>query len=343
MGVWLVVLLWKCQSRLLWRVLPVSCVVSAVGATLLYLAEFWCLWWHPLLVLEWFVFVSSGALMHCVALWVALGACVSTVCCVVALSVVRQALVMAVSESFPLALGSECVRHSLCGRVVVVTTGKSLCDLVVPLRLLFSLTGVAGGSEWLSGCRGVPGGTRSGHGVGGGRVNVGNAMPRLVAFWGLEAKSLGRFPPFSLSLLSPFPLFAEVERYPPSSFSGVERGGAGGGSAHRDIREGVTPVRRDLIAVRLAAAIRVVSRPSSLSRQGSCRDEPAHRDAVLVAVALLVVIPSRRPSRSRQHLVSLGCFRGRGWRVGVCSRAGVPLGPSGGNAAGWLAAFSDRR
>ncbi|MQM17278.1 hypothetical protein Taro_050247 [Colocasia esculenta] len=37
------------------------------------------------------------------------------------------------------------------------------------------------------------------------------------------------------------------------------------------------------------------------------------------------------------------CFRGRGWHVGVCPRAGVPLGPSGGNAAGWLAVFSDRK
>ncbi|MQM16524.1 hypothetical protein Taro_049482 [Colocasia esculenta] len=179
MGVWLVVLLWKCQSRsvvspcvwkrlictvetfvakvvvtyspvsccagflspnwticalealvavgcvalptcggrsgalcLLWRVLPVSHAVSVVGATVLHLAEFWCLWWHPLLVLECFVFVSYGALVHCVALWVAPGACVSTVCCVVALSVVRQALVVVVvvSESFPLALGSKCVQ-----------------------------------------------------------------------------------------------------------------------------------------------------------------------------------------------------------------------------------------
>ncbi|MQL84807.1 hypothetical protein Taro_017308 [Colocasia esculenta] len=37
---------------LLWRVLPVSRVVLAVGATVLHSAEFWCLWWHPLLVLE---------------------------------------------------------------------------------------------------------------------------------------------------------------------------------------------------------------------------------------------------------------------------------------------------
>ncbi|MQL81799.1 hypothetical protein Taro_014250 [Colocasia esculenta] len=33
-----------------------------------------------LLVLKWFVFMSSGALVRCVALWVAPGACVSTVC-----------------------------------------------------------------------------------------------------------------------------------------------------------------------------------------------------------------------------------------------------------------------
>ncbi|MQL68885.1 hypothetical protein Taro_001161 [Colocasia esculenta] len=46
-------------------VLPVSRVVSAVGATALHLVEFWCLWLHPLLVLEWLVFRavwSPGAL-----------------------------------------------------------------------------------------------------------------------------------------------------------------------------------------------------------------------------------------------------------------------------------------
>ncbi|MQM17564.1 hypothetical protein Taro_050536 [Colocasia esculenta] len=37
---------------LLWRVLPVSRVVSVIATTVLHLAEFWCLWWHPLLMLE---------------------------------------------------------------------------------------------------------------------------------------------------------------------------------------------------------------------------------------------------------------------------------------------------
>ncbi|MQL70631.1 hypothetical protein Taro_002937 [Colocasia esculenta] len=63
----------------------------------------------------------------------------------------------------------------------------------------------------------------------------------------------------------------------------------------------------------------------------------------LVAVALSVALLSRRPRRARQHLVCLGCFSGRGWRVGAFPRAGVPLGPSCGNVTGWLAAFSDRR
>ncbi|MQL70575.1 hypothetical protein Taro_002912 [Colocasia esculenta] len=52
---------------------------------------------------------------------------------------------------------------------------------------------------------------------------------------------------------------------------------------------------------------------------------------------------SQRARRVRQHLACLGCFHGRGWRVGVCPRVGLPLGPSGGNAAGCLPAFSDRR
>ncbi|MQM18042.1 hypothetical protein Taro_051026 [Colocasia esculenta] len=79
--------LWAVFRGLLWRVLPVSRVVSAVGATVLHLVEFWCLWWHPLLVLGWFVFLPSRALVHCVTLWVAPGVCyrmvVAAVCCTV--------------------------------------------------------------------------------------------------------------------------------------------------------------------------------------------------------------------------------------------------------------------
>ncbi|MQL70725.1 hypothetical protein Taro_003044 [Colocasia esculenta] len=40
---------------LLWRVLPVSHVVSAIGATVLHHAWFWYLWWHHVLMPEWFV------------------------------------------------------------------------------------------------------------------------------------------------------------------------------------------------------------------------------------------------------------------------------------------------
>ncbi|MQL91812.1 hypothetical protein Taro_024423 [Colocasia esculenta] len=77
--------------------------------------------------------------------------------------------------------------------------------------------------------------------------------------------------------------------------------------------------------------IRVMSRPGSLSRQGSYRDLLPHRDLALVAVALPVALPSRRLRRAREHLVCLGCFRGRSWHVDVCPKAGLPLGPSGGN------------
>ncbi|MQL68904.1 hypothetical protein Taro_001171 [Colocasia esculenta] len=68
----------SCALEALVAIGHVALPTNGVGATVLHLAEFWCLWWHPLLVLEWFVFVPSGALVHCVALWVALGACVST-------------------------------------------------------------------------------------------------------------------------------------------------------------------------------------------------------------------------------------------------------------------------
>ncbi|MQL94420.1 hypothetical protein Taro_027080 [Colocasia esculenta] len=51
-----------------------------IVVVLLKLLDFY---WHPLLVLEWFVFLPSRALVHCVALWVAPGACVSTVGCAI--------------------------------------------------------------------------------------------------------------------------------------------------------------------------------------------------------------------------------------------------------------------
>ncbi|MQL80438.1 hypothetical protein Taro_012873 [Colocasia esculenta] len=197
MGVWLVVLLWKCHSRLLWRVLLVIRVVSAVGATVLHLAKFWCLWWHHVLVPEWFVFVLSGTLVHCVALWVAPGVefsasgtlragralwlyryrCgVAALPCLVAdvlsclalpTSDVFLGFVSARLRGFRLAVSvvlvglvrvapeelstSVCVLCAIvvrpvscrmsglalpCGRVMVVTTGKSRCDLVVPWHLL---------------------------------------------------------------------------------------------------------------------------------------------------------------------------------------------------------------
>ncbi|MQL94292.1 hypothetical protein Taro_026948, partial [Colocasia esculenta] len=53
----------------------------------------------------------------------------------------------------------------------------------------------------------------------------------------------------------------------------------------------------------------LLSRPASPSQQG------------LVAVGLTVAMVSRWLRRVRQDLVCLGCFRGHGWRVGVCPRA----------------------
>ncbi|MQL90316.1 hypothetical protein Taro_022906 [Colocasia esculenta] len=70
-------------SGLLWRVLPVSRVISVIGATVLHLAKFGACGGTLCSCSSGLIFMSSGALVHCVALWVALGACVSTVCCVV--------------------------------------------------------------------------------------------------------------------------------------------------------------------------------------------------------------------------------------------------------------------
>ncbi|MQL97230.1 hypothetical protein Taro_029912 [Colocasia esculenta] len=54
--------------------------------------------------------------------------------------------------------------------------------------------------------------------------------PTPSHFGGPEAKSLGRFPPFRLSLLSPFPPFSEVERSPSHPSPALELGGAAGDS-----------------------------------------------------------------------------------------------------------------
>ncbi|MQM02877.1 hypothetical protein Taro_035648 [Colocasia esculenta] len=61
-----------------------------------------------------------------------------------------------------------------------------------------------------------------------------------------------------------------------------------------------------------------------------CRDALPHRDKVAVAVPFLIAMVSRWPRRSRQYLCCLGCFHGSSWVVGMFPRAGLPLGPSGG-------------
>ncbi|MQM20103.1 hypothetical protein Taro_053118, partial [Colocasia esculenta] len=53
----------------------------------------------------------------------------------------------------------------------------------------------------------------------------------------------------------------------------------------------------------------------------SIRAALSRHDLGLVAVALTVAMISRRLMRVRQDLVCLGCFRGHGWRVGMCPRA----------------------
>ncbi|MQM22415.1 hypothetical protein Taro_055467 [Colocasia esculenta] len=69
-----------------------------------------------------------------------------------------------------------------------------------------------------------------------------------------------------------------------------------------------------------------LSRLVFLSRQDCCHDALSRCDLGLVAVALTVAMISRWLRRARQDLVCLGCFRGHGWHVGVCPRAGCALG-----------------
>ncbi|MQL81239.1 hypothetical protein Taro_013687, partial [Colocasia esculenta] len=84
-----------------------------------------------------------------------------------------------------------------------------------------------------------------------------------------------------------------------------------------------------------------LSRRFALSRQPGCHDASARCD-LLVAVALPVALLSRWLRRARQDLACLGWFHGHIWGVGLCPRAGCPLDLLVRNAAGWVAAFSDR-
>ncbi|MQL68232.1 hypothetical protein Taro_000526, partial [Colocasia esculenta] len=92
---------------------------------------------HRVLVLECFSLVSSGAWVHCVVPWVALGAGDSTMCCVgclsVALSVVRLALVIASVLVFPLTPGANvfgCAWRVCCQLLV----DSPLCMVLVSLE-----------------------------------------------------------------------------------------------------------------------------------------------------------------------------------------------------------------
>ncbi|MQM00505.1 hypothetical protein Taro_033238 [Colocasia esculenta] len=159
-----------------------SYVVSAVGATVLHLAEFWCLWWHHVLVLEWFVLCHLEP--GCIVLYLGwllvlvLAPCVMPYVLIVSLFVVSR--VCSVFEAYPyrwyatswprpvsgfsLSLGSECVQlgypsyfwsASLCGRRVVL----DLCGCFVACAVCRRL-GMPGFANlrrllWHSVCGGV--------------------------------------------------------------------------------------------------------------------------------------------------------------------------------------------
>ncbi|MQM02140.1 hypothetical protein Taro_034906 [Colocasia esculenta] len=148
--------------------------------------------------------------------------------------------------------------------------------------------------------------TRFGRGVGGRRVKVGNAMPRPVAFWGPEAKNLGRFPPFSS--FSPFSLSSLLRggKVSLSSFFGI-------GARWRCRRLGV-------------------------ERRGARRWRSWLREGPFVGLVLLFVwatpgcsIPVVCHPADVAMAVRITTLEEAS--PCVCPRAGVPLGPSGGNAA----------
>ncbi|MQM22055.1 hypothetical protein Taro_055103, partial [Colocasia esculenta] len=90
----------------------------------------------------------------------------------------------------------------------------------------------------------------------------------------------------------------------------------------------------------------------ALSRQACRGILPCHDNLVVATCFPNVTYLSRSPYPSGWDRDGLGgldktrlasvVFRGCGWRVGVCPRARLPLGPSGGNAAGCLSAFNDQ-
>ncbi|MQL97910.1 hypothetical protein Taro_030613 [Colocasia esculenta] len=76
----------------------------------------------------------------------------------------------------------------------------------------------------------------------------------------------------------------------------------------------------------VATAVRVATPEEAVC----CHDALPRRDRVAVAVPFPVTMVSRRPRGTQQYLCCLRCFCGSGWSVGVCPRASLPLGPSGG-------------
>ncbi|MQL96828.1 hypothetical protein Taro_029509 [Colocasia esculenta] len=110
-------------SCLLQRVLLVSRVVSAVGATVLHLAWFWCLWWHHVLVLEWFVLCRLEP--WCTVLYLGW-----LLVLVLALCVVPYALIVSFVRRFASLLGVRGVELFTSG-----TLCAGQCLVAVPLSL----------------------------------------------------------------------------------------------------------------------------------------------------------------------------------------------------------------
>ncbi|MQM19648.1 hypothetical protein Taro_052656 [Colocasia esculenta] len=79
----------------------------------------------------------------------------------------------------------------------------------------------------------------------------------------------------------------------------------------------------------------LLSWPGRPSQQG-CRDLVSCRDSAIVASRFPIAIGSCHGGPDRHDVATVGVSACAPWQ-------GVPLGPSGGNAAGCLPAFTDRR
>ncbi|MQL99720.1 hypothetical protein Taro_032446 [Colocasia esculenta] len=215
--------------------------------------------------------------------------------------------------------------HSLCGRVVVMTTGKSCVASEVPNATVICVA-TSGSVAFLS-CP-VNGETLSGRSVQGHRVKVDNMTHRPVASWGRRLKA---FLSFTLPFSSPRGKGGSLFHLRAWSVVAPAAAHAELGAASWSEEEVFLLSRRPYVVcvATLGCSILAVCLPFDVATTVRVVTSEEASPWVHVTVALPVAMVSQRVRRVQQHLACLRWFRGLGWHVGVCPKAGLPLGPSG--------------